>query len=54
MRPSIRQLTLIMNYWLELEERRRFQWAVRTSELHNKLSVSREQLDVMSRRDPLT
>lgn len=46
--------TLVMNYRLELEERRRFQSAVRASELHRKLSASREQLDILSRRDPLT
>jgi diguanylate cyclase (GGDEF)-like protein len=46
--------TLVMNYRIELEERRRFQWAIRASELHKKLSASREQLDIMSRRDPLT
>lgn len=46
--------TLVMNYRLELEERRRFQSSVRASELHKKLVASREQLDVMSRRDPLT
>ncbi|MFT3857853.1 MAG: GGDEF domain-containing protein [Aquabacterium sp.] len=46
--------TLVMNYRLELEERRRFQWAVRASDLHKKLSASRAQLDLMSRRDPLT
>jgi len=46
--------TLIMNYRLELEERRRFEMAVRASALHKKLSASRAQLDLMSRRDPLT
>ncbi len=46
--------TLIMNYRLELEERRRYQVAVRSGQLLKELSASKAQLDDMSRRDPLT
>jgi diguanylate cyclase (GGDEF)-like protein len=50
----ISSYTLVMNYRLELEERRRFQWSVRAGALYKKLSASRAELDLMARRDPLT
>ncbi|MGC4060362.1 MAG: GGDEF domain-containing protein [Aquabacterium sp.] len=46
--------TVAMNYRYELEERRRFQWSVRTQTLRKKLAASQAQLDDMSRRDALT
>ncbi len=46
--------TLIVNYRFELEERRRFQWSVRTQTLRKQLAASQAQLEAMSRLDPLT
>jgi diguanylate cyclase (GGDEF)-like protein len=46
--------TLIMNFRMELEERRRFLRHERAAELRQQLKASQIELDDLSRRDPLT
>ena len=46
--------TLIMNYRMELEERRRFQQKERAAELRERLQASQSRLKTLSRQDALT
>jgi diguanylate cyclase (GGDEF)-like protein len=46
--------TLVMNFRMELEERRRFVRHERAADLRQQLQVSQVELHALSRRDPLT
>lgn len=46
--------TLIMNYRMELEERRRFQQKERSADLRQRLQASQARLEALSRQDALT